>query len=478
MAKPGLLARILAPIRRAVEGAVRPGPYYLPITGGWLPDGAAVNWWQMGMTPAPFPRSAIVEACVSAYAQTIAMCPGDHWRSNPDGGRERVKNSALTRFLRRPNSYQTISDFMLNAVRDLYSEGNAYALALRNDRFEIDELHLMRAHLCQPQLAETGEVFYQLAGNDVIARALQGQYLIVPQRDVLHIRLHSDRRFPHPLIGESPLIAATLDMATSGAISEQQLNFYLNQARPSAVLSTDLQLDRAQVEDLRQRWDEMSKGLNQGKTPILTSGLKVLPWSVGGRDSQIADMMKISDQHVALVYRVPLQILGLGDSRYNTTEALMNAWVASGLGFALNHIEEAFGLLFGLRGQPDEYLEFDTAALLRSAFKDRIDALKNGVQGGIYSPNEARTLEGLAPVDYGDEPRVQQQVVPLSAAGQIAAPAPFQPKPPGAPGPPAAPAASAAPSLPPPPKMMNADDIKRERRRVRDLVAEHNRRLR
>jgi hypothetical protein len=34
---------------------------------------------------------------------------------------------------------------------------------------------------------------------------------------------------------------------------------------------------------------------------------------------------------------------------------------------ALNHIEEAFGNLFGLKGQPEEYLEFDTAALLRSA---------------------------------------------------------------------------------------------------------------
>ena len=42
----------------------------------------------------------------------------------------------------------------------------------------------------------------------------------------------------------------------------------------------------------------------------------------------------------------------------------MQSWIASGLGFALNHIEEAFGLLFRLRGMPDEYLEFDTKALL------------------------------------------------------------------------------------------------------------------
>jgi hypothetical protein len=106
----------------------------------------------------------------------------------------------------------------------------------------------------------------------------------------------------------------------------------------------------------------------------------------------------------------------------------MQRWIASGLGFALNHIEEAFGLLFNLQGQPDEYVEFDTTALLRSAMKDRIEALARGVQGGIYAPNEARALEGYEAVPFGDEPRVQQQVVPLSQIDKIPpAPAPAAP---------------------------------------------------
>ena len=83
------------------------------------------------------------------------------------------------------------------------------------------------------------------------------------------------------------------------------------------------------------------------------------------------------------------------------------------------HVEEAFGVLFQLKGQPDEYVEFDTAALLRSAFKDRIEGLTRAVQGGIYSPNEARNAEGLPSVEFGDEPRVQQQVVPLSQMAKL-----------------------------------------------------------
>ena len=112
----------------------------------------------------------MVEACISAYAQTCAMLPGSHWRLKDNGGRERVTTSALSRFLRQPNEYQTISDFMLNVTRSLYFDGNAYALAIRNDRFEVDELHLMDPRQSYPQIATTGDIFYNLAGNDVIHR--------------------------------------------------------------------------------------------------------------------------------------------------------------------------------------------------------------------------------------------------------------------------------------------------------------------
>jgi phage portal protein BeeE len=55
----------------------------------------------------------MVEACVSAYAQTVAMCPGNHWRLNDDGGRDRQRTgtSALARILRTPNSYQASRTF-------------------------------------------------------------------------------------------------------------------------------------------------------------------------------------------------------------------------------------------------------------------------------------------------------------------------------------------------------------------------------
>jgi HK97 family phage portal protein len=438
------------------EGSYRPGPYYLPVTGGWLPDGASINWWQEGHIPlyTNSMASAMVEACVSAYAQTVAMCPGGHWRANNKGGRERVTNSALARIMHYPNDYQSVSDFMLAMTRHFYQYGNAYALAIRNDRYEINELHIMNPETCHPRLSDDGEIFYWMYGNDIVFKRFGSEYFVVPQRDVLHLRLNLRRRYPVPLFGESPIVAAYGDVTASQAMVQHLQAFYTNEARPSAVLSTDLVLDKDQVQHLRDRWNEQVKGFQQGGTPILTAGLKVMPWSQNGKDAATAEMLKLTNQHIALAFRVPEAILGIGGTPYSSTELLMQSWIASGLGFCLNHFEEAIGGLFGLKGQPEEYLEFDTSALLRSAFKERIEALARGVQTGIYSPNEARNLESLNSVKFGDEPRVQQQEVPLSAAGQM---------PPPAPGP-AAPPPAPKPAEPPPtaPKKANHDDIERE----------------
>src|SRR5678816_223737 len=162
------------------------------------------------------------------------------------------------------------------------------------------------------------------------------------------------------------------------------------------------------------------------------------PITTNYRDAQLAELLQIADQRIASVYRVPLALLSLlaGNGPQGSTESLMLHWVATGLGFCTNHIEEAFGRFFGLAGGKAEYIELDTEALLRSSWRERIEGLARGVQGGVYSPDEARAKEELPKTPFGDEPRVQQQVVPLSAWGkQLEAPA----QPPGPDTPPSAP---------------------------------------
>jgi len=359
--------------------------------------------------------NAMVEACIGAYSQTVAMCPGAHKATTPEGGTRVITTSALSRILRAPNDYQSISDFLLNLTRALYERGEGFAVAIRNDRQEISELHLMQNGL--PMVGEDGSIFYHLSGNEIAERRFYLSYP-VPARDVLHVRLHTPR---HPLKGVSPILATVLERAMAGAALNQQVAFYLNQARPSFMLETDQQLTKEQTDALRDRWNAQTQGENAGGTPILAWGLKAKPVTIGAKDAELAGMLKITDQSIALAFRMPLAVLGIGDTPFASTEALMSSWKASGLGFALNHIEEAFGLLFRLKGQPEEYLEFDTSALMRSNFKERMEGWAIATKSGI-AINEFRNAEGYPTVSDGDDPRVQQQMVPLSYGAKMQPP--------------------------------------------------------
>jgi HK97 family phage portal protein len=414
----GLLDKTLTVLGlKAAEGEVQEGPYYLPVTGGWLPEGADINWWQEGYNVTSGGQSSMVQACVSAYAETVAQCPGNHWAWSKDKGRERVTNSALVRILKRPNDYLSISDFLMNIVGQLYREGNAYALILRNNRYEPTELHLMDSRHCAARVSVTGEIFYHLAGNPIVEARIGGN-IIAPARDVLHLRLQTPR---HPLIGETPLAAAALELAAGNAALQQQVRFFLNQARPSFVLTTDAPLTVDQIKQLRESWNEQAKGMNRGGTPILAHGLKAQMIGAANKDSELSDLLKLSDEAIARVFRIPMQVFGTTEGTpYASTEALMQSWRAGGLGFLLNHIEEAIGNLFKLSGQPDEYVEFDTSALMRSAFKERVEGWVAGVKGGIFDRNTARGDFELAPVEGGDQPWVQLQDVPLSVAAELA----------------------------------------------------------
>src|SRR5580765_8369290 len=269
----GAVSRIFRPQQKQLGF-----PQMFPVGGSGVPPSWPWNFWQLGYDPLKPSGSAVVYACRQAYSQTLSMCPGTHWRSSGDGGRERVTNSALSRILKKPNSYQSPTDFFLYLTDCLYGEGAAFGLALRNSRFEISEIHLMDPASCEVWVAANGELFYSLAGNEVVDRlfadnrqALQR----VPARDVLHVRLPDPR---NPLQGCPPLTAALLEVAVSNAMVAQALAYASNQGRPSGVLQTDVELEsKEQLDRLRAAWNEQTQGINAGGTPILTNGLKWAP---------------------------------------------------------------------------------------------------------------------------------------------------------------------------------------------------------
>lgn len=373
-----------------------------------------VTWWQQGYRLPTTGPNAAVEACVSAISQTIAMLPIYHWKENSQGGSEKVVNSAVSRVLRKPNSYQTKADFFLNLARAELYRGNGYALAQRNGRSEISALHPVQPSAIYPFVSEVdGSVYYQFSqvpvGHD-FEPVIQDLYRA---SDVLHIRLHTPN---HPLVGESPILAAALAIDSGNAIAQSTAKFHENMARPSGYLKVPGTLKAEVAEVLRGEWQAAYQGVSSGRVAVLQGGVEWEALSMTAVDAAVIEAYKMSIADIARVFRTPLAIIGDNTSTYNNTEVLMKFWLATGLGYMLEHIELALDDLFEL--PQGEWVAFDTDYLQRADFAARIEALVRGVQGGLFAPNEAREREGLPRVKYGDEPRVQAQVVPLSFASE------------------------------------------------------------
>lgn len=421
-AAPSFMARVAERFGLKAQGAPEGETIGEPLARVYNPDQGFIpmtwplNFWQTGRNVISGGENTIVEACVWAYVRALAQLPGYHRKRGADNGVITRTGTAPARLLRWPNSYQTRSDFLTHTVRSLLYTGNSYWLAWpRNARNEVEALHWLDPRSCRAYAAYNGEIFYSIGDNPVIQNDLmldREERWLIPQRDILHIKLATPR---DPLVGETWLTSLAFDLANRGAMNMNISAFYNNMSRPSGVLTTEQLLTAEQVQTLRERWQQQSTGMNSGGVPILTAGLKWEAMGLNANDSQLMEAMKMSDRTVAGVFGVPGILIGLQDSTaWNSTEALMNYWLSNGLGYLLDHIETAMDQFFAL--PTDEYIEFDTDALLRTAFRDRVAGLKDGVMGGIYSPNEARAREGLPLVDGGEEPRVQQQQVPLSFA--------------------------------------------------------------
>lgn len=380
---------------------------------------------------------------MAAISQTLAMLPVHHYRENSQGGSEIVRNSAASRVLRRPNPYQSKADFFLNLVRAEQMRGNGYALAQRNGRQEITALHLVQPSSMWPFISpEDGSIYYQFTEvpmGQEFEPVLEDMY---PSRDVLHIRMHTP---VHPLVGETPLMAAAMAVDVGNAISESSAAFHRNMARPSGYLKIPTKLDATLLEQLRGEWQKAYQGVSAGRVAVLQNGVEWQALSMTALDAAVVESYKLSISDIARVFRVPLAIIGDNTQTYNNTEVLMKFWLSTGLGYILEHVELALDMLFDL--PEGEWVAFDTDYLQRADFAARIEALVRGTQGGVFSPNEARAREGLPRTPYGDEPRVQAQTVPLSFASQK----------PGESSP-SAPSAPAAPAVTPPPEEEEDDE--------------------
>jgi len=406
-----LIQKVKTFLGGTAEGSIRSPWFGMGENGGWFTlgygdDGFQRNLKVTGRTARTIPAAY---AAVMANARAVSQCYASHRKVDAKGKHKKVTTSPASRVLRNPNNYETWPQFILNMTAELQFEGAAFAVVVRGKDNKITAMHKCPQRTCFPYIAEDGSIFYSVGANPMTPYS-DANYM-VPARDVLHLRGECPR---HPLIGESPIAAAALAAGVNVTLSESQAAFFSQMSRPSGIISTDSALTKDQMDVLRKAWEEQSSGLAQGKIPILGGGMKFSPLGLNSQDAELIAAQKMTIADIARVFGVPLPVIGeMEGSTMNNVEQLVSLWLSISLGALLENLERSFDKLFQFGDK--EYIELDTAALLRTDFKGRIDGLTKAVQGGLFTPNEARGREGLHPVKNGDKPYMQAQMVELGS---------------------------------------------------------------
>lgn len=235
---------------------------------------------------------------------------------------------------------------------------------------------------------------------------------IYTRRDGLRVQLGQSEMFHlvgmslDGVAGVSVITHARETIGLSLAMEEHGASTFRNGARVSGVLRHPGRLGPEAVANLKAGLDEFrSGGEQEGRHLILEEGMDYARMAMTAEDAQWIESRKFTRADIAMFFGVPPHMIG--DTEKSTSwgtgiEQQSIGFVAYTLEDHLTTWEETIARDLIPEARPDLYARFNRAALVKGDIKARWEAYLKGLQWGVWSPNEIRTLEDENPRAGGD----------------------------------------------------------------------------
>ncbi len=394
------------------------------INGGWgLPtkSGSPVSVSSaLGLTA--YYRAILV------IAEGVAQLPVAIYRQLPGGrGAEPATDHPLYDLLmHQPSAWQDSMGFFCTALMHAAGTGNSVSYRVQVNGV-LRELIPIKPEAVSITLDHIGRVMFDIAFET-------GQTARVGQEHVFHIAGPSWAAYK----GLDPAVVGREAIGLAQATEEAHSRLHSNGARPSGILSTEKQLDPAQVALLREQWQQTQGGLeNAMKTAILGGGLKWTQMAMTGVDAEHLDTRKLQIEEIARLLGVfPIMLGHAGDQSptFASADAFLEAHVRWTLQPWIKRVRSAVNTQLLTKDERDEgyHCRIDASELLRGSLKDRTEYYKAGLgtnsNPGWLTGNEVREDDGWNPVDGLDDVMSPLTMAPAGAEpvapNPAAAPAP------------------------------------------------------
>lgn len=382
------------------------GPRFLWDAGAQTVSGISVNGDSALKTIA-------VQRCVSLIAGTLAKTP---IYSYSPGTRRVIRQSPLDAIFNRAAN-PSLSGFAYRsyAWKEILLWGNHYALKIRRSNSgQLIGLIPLRAAQVERKIKEDGITpYYRLHKVD-------GLYSDYQAADIFHVPYLVTDQYG---CGLSVIEAGAQEIGLNQAAQMDAASWFQRGARPSGVLKHPGKLNDEPYRRLQEAWQKQQGGLdNAHKIAILEEGMEFLPMSTTPAAKQLLESRIQSDEHVCMIFGVPPSMIGL-TSKSTSWGSGIAEQVLGWQKFNLGPLSSQFESQAQMQLVTDSSeLRHDFSELLTPSFDKLVEALGNAHRGGLLTANECRERIDYDPMQGGDNLLVQQQMIPITRAGdQLAA---------------------------------------------------------
>lgn len=347
------------------------------------------------VTPNSAMRVSAVYRCVMLLSGLPANMPRSVMRRVDDRTRETASDHPVHSVLtRRPNHWQKPAQFFRMAGAHILLRGNFYALKVRNVKGQVISLLPMHPDRVSVKQTATLEPEYTYIRPD-------GRSIVYKAKDILHVYLLTLNGYS----GVTPLTYARETIGAAMAMEHYGATVFKNGARVSGMLTHPKKLGVDGLAFLSASMEEYRQGGGrEGKDLVLEEGMTYERLGLTSEDAQWIQARSMTNSDIYRFFGVLPHMMG--DTEKSTSwgsgiEEQTNGFIAFSLEDYLTMWEEACTI--DLLTEPDLYVRWNRASLVRGNTKVRKEAGLKEVQMGAITPNEYRTREDMNPIEGGDE---------------------------------------------------------------------------
>ncbi len=353
-------------------------------------------------------------SCIKILSESIAKMPFKLLQKDPVKGKVNCTWHDMYDVVRyRPNEFMTASTFMGTMETNRNHYGNAYALIQgygRNPKLYPLEPQYMQLWFDNAKIVDTGnaKLWY------IYTHPKNGQRYIFGTEDIIHVRSSVSL---DGITGLSiqDILASTVEANQKG----QQLlsKAYENGFVAKAVLQYTGDLSDKSAKTFAEGITRYARGEEKGAELFIPIplGSSIQPLNMKFTDGQFLELKQYSALQIAAAFGIkPNQINDYTKASYAAAEQQQLAFYIETLLYILKF---SYKLLTREERRNGIYFKFNEAAILRASPTEQIKTLTEAINGGLYTPDEARDYIDL-PAKGCDKLLVNGSMIPAEDAGK------------------------------------------------------------